>query len=71
MVAATHARTRVCRQANAGSAMARNAGIGWSRGDNLVFLDADDHLLPNALAAALTHLAAHRRQGSWWGPEKR
>ena len=38
---ASHARTRVCHQANAGSAMAGNAGIAASRGENVVFLDAD------------------------------
>src|SRR5215203_6202181 len=42
-------RTITLRQANAGSAMARNKGIEASSGDYLVFLDADDYLLPNAL----------------------
>lgn len=37
-------------QANQGIAPARNAGLDASRGDLLVFLDADDRLLPEALA---------------------
>ena len=69
-VVATHERTRVCHQANAGSAMARNTGIASSRGDNFIFLDADDHLLPDALAAGLAHLAAHPDAGFVVGPRE-
>jgi glycosyltransferase involved in cell wall biosynthesis len=69
-VAAAHARTRLSHRANAGSALARNAGIASSRGDNFVFLDADDHLLPDALAVGLTHLAAHPEAGFVVGPRE-
>jgi len=38
---------------------ARNEGIRYSRGSYLVFLDADDRLLPDALEVGLKHLKAH------------
>jgi glycosyltransferase involved in cell wall biosynthesis len=40
-------------QSNQGLAAARNRGMSASRGEYLVFLDADDRLLPRALAAGL------------------
>jgi glycosyltransferase involved in cell wall biosynthesis len=42
---------RWVRQENAGAAAARNAGLRLSRGAFLLFFDADDELLPNALNA--------------------
>ena len=47
------------RQDNSGLAAARNTGLSRSRGDLLVFLDADDRLLPQALEAGLNNFAAH------------
>lgn len=55
--------TRTLRQANAGAAIARNTGIQASRGEYLVFLDADDHLLPPALEAGLRCFAEHPECG--------
>jgi glycosyltransferase involved in cell wall biosynthesis len=50
---------RCVRQANTGLAGARNAGIRESEGELLVFLDADDRLLPRALEVGVEELRAH------------
>lgn len=62
-IAARHSSTVTLRQANAGSAMARNTGIAASRGSHLVFLDADDHLLPPALEEGLRCFTEHPECG--------
>jgi glycosyltransferase involved in cell wall biosynthesis len=62
-VAASHSGTVIHRQSNSGLAVGRNAGIALSRGRYIVFLDADDHLLPRALEAGLAALAAHPECG--------
>ena len=58
-VARTYAAVRYIEQRNKGAPAARNAGLRESRGDYLVFLDADDRLLPNAIATGIECLAAH------------
>lgn len=50
---------RVVRQSNAGIARARNTGLRESRSRYLIFLDADDRLLPNAVSAGLAGFAEH------------
>ena len=65
-----HSRARTIRQSNAGPAVARNTGIAESRGCHLVFLDADDYLLPPALEAGLDACAAHPECGFVVGPRE-
>ena len=50
---------RYIRQTNQGIAAARNTGLRNSQGNSLVFLDADDRLLPNALEAGVNSLKEH------------
>jgi glycosyltransferase involved in cell wall biosynthesis len=52
-VAARYPNVVYLRQENSGIAEARNAGFRVSRGDYLMFLDADDRLTPNAAEAHL------------------
>jgi len=55
-VVARYPGVRCIHQPNAGLSAARNAGIRRSNGDYLVFLDADDRLLPEALEIGLDDL---------------
>ena len=58
-VARTFPDVRYLRQANAGAPIARNAGLRESRGEYVIFLDADDRLVPEAIAAGVASLASH------------
>lgn len=57
-VVVRYSEVRYIFQANQGIAAARNAGVAASQGQGLVFLDADDLLLPNALEAGVKSLNA-------------
>lgn len=48
-------RVKIIHQANSGQAQAINAGFAASSGDVIIFLDADDMLLPRAVETVLTH----------------
>jgi glycosyltransferase involved in cell wall biosynthesis len=58
-VASRYEGVRLIRQENRGLAGARNRGLGEAKGEYLVFLDADDRLLPGALEAGLRCFEAH------------
>jgi glycosyltransferase involved in cell wall biosynthesis len=55
-VTSQYPNVKLVRQANAGVAIARNNGRQNCTGDYLIFLDADDRLLPNALEAGVKFL---------------
>jgi glycosyltransferase involved in cell wall biosynthesis len=56
MIAEACPGVRCVRQPNLGLARARNRGLREARGEYLVFLDADDRLLPEALEIGLAEL---------------
>lgn len=58
-VARSFPTVRYHRQENRGAAAARNAGLRASSADLVVFLDADDRLLPGAIEAGADDLEAH------------
>lgn len=57
-VVSRYPHVRLLRQPNLGVSAARNAGWQASRGDILIFLDADDTLNPGAAAAAVDQFAS-------------
>src|SRR5262245_38480777 len=58
-VAARYHGLKYLRQRNAGAPSARNYGFRESHGEFLLFLDADDRLVPEALAHGLAALRHH------------
>jgi glycosyltransferase involved in cell wall biosynthesis len=70
-VARAFAGIRLVRQRNSGTATARNRGFGESRGDYLLFLDADDRLAFDAIPTQVAELEAHPECGFVWGHIRR
>jgi glycosyltransferase involved in cell wall biosynthesis len=58
-VAASYPGIKLIRQSNQGVSAARNTGFRESAGEFVVFLDADDLLLPEALRIGVDELQAH------------
>lgn len=58
---------RLIRQENRGLGAARNRGLAEATGDFVVFLDADDWLLPHALELHARLLAGNPAAGFVWG----
>ncbi len=62
-IAARYPHVTYLHQENRGLSAARNTGLAASRGEFLVFLDADDRLLPDALRVGHDALNAHPECG--------
>lgn len=62
-VVARFPEVRCVEQTNRGLAAARNAGLAVCRGELVVFLDADDRLLPGALETGMRKLTARPAAG--------
>jgi glycosyltransferase involved in cell wall biosynthesis len=58
-VASRYESVRCVTQRNQGPSAARNEGLKYASAEYVVFLDADDRLLPPAIETALRHFAAH------------
>lgn len=62
---------QLIRQENRGLSAARNKGLWNCKSSYVVFLDADDRLLPTALEAGLTYIAGHPNWAFVYGGHRR
>ncbi len=69
-VTALYPDVRYIYQQNAGLSAARNTGLKESEGAFIVFLDADDRLLPNALETGLATILRHPECGLTFGAHR-
>jgi glycosyltransferase involved in cell wall biosynthesis len=70
-IASRYPGVRCIREPNSGAAAARNAGIRNSNGDFLIFLDADDRLLPQGVQAGVQALEARQECAAAIGTYRR
>jgi glycosyltransferase involved in cell wall biosynthesis len=70
-IASRYPGVRCVREQNGGAAAARNAGIRNSNGDFLIFLDADDRLLPEGVEAGVKALGKRLECGAAIGTFRR
>ena len=70
-VARGYSQVKYLRKPNGGAATARNAGLRQSHGDFLVFLDADDRLVPRAFEIGLAAFAARPECAMTFGSSRR
>lgn len=70
-IASRYPGVRCIREPNSGPAAARNAGIRNSNGDFLIFLDADDRLLPSGVEAGVHALEARQECAAAIGAYRR
>jgi glycosyltransferase involved in cell wall biosynthesis len=70
-ITADYADVITIRTQNQGLAAARNVGLGASVGDFIVFLDADDRLLPNAIQDGLAAAARNPEAAFVYGAHRR
>jgi glycosyltransferase involved in cell wall biosynthesis len=66
-VAASYPGVHCVQQRNQGLSAARNTGLHNSTGEYIVFLDADDRILPNALHSGLDCLKAYPESAFGYG----
>ncbi|MEX2209237.1 MAG: glycosyltransferase family A protein [Myxococcota bacterium] len=66
-VAASFPQVRLVRQSNQGPSLTRNRGLAEATGEFVVFQDADDRLLPDAIEIGLRALREHPASGFVYG----